>query len=191
MASTKRDEIFLSVLESLTSQDCQDHLEAAIRVLDVMAGNMKQELISDKNRQEALCNKILLMMINQNMAGRRLYAKFKLARQCKFELEPGVTRGLVMLLANTKNNMVREATAVYQAGVNGAVYCPQPYKRPLSLNLNSSLTMEELTVILMDFFRRMKDLYSTLDQTQSFSVFVNLTEVTVPDYGVTVLSRVR
>ena len=88
-----------------------------------------------------------------------------------------------MLLANIRNNMTKEATTVYQAGVKVAVYCPQPYRRPLILSLHSGLTMEEMSIILKDYLRRMKD--------QSQSIFINLVEVSVQNLEVTMLDRVR
>ena len=94
-----------------------------------------------------------------------------------------------MMLANTRNNMATEATIVYQAGIKLAVYSPQPHKRPLSLNLHTGLTLEEMSVILQDYLSRLKDLQSSTDQSQS--IFVNLLEVSVQTLEVKLLNRVR
>ena len=162
----KRDAIFLNVLEFLTSQDGSKHLETLIRLTEVMAGSMKVDSSPDKKKQEDIYNKIMMMMINACMPGNRVFAKYKLARECQFQMEDGVTRGLVMLLADKRNNMIKAASQVYETGIKWGVYWPQRNKRPLTLRLSSSLTLEEMSIIIQDYLRSCV-LYSILYYKES------------------------
>lgn len=152
-STSRRDAIFLSVLECLTSQGSNTDLETLIRMMEVIAGSMQVESSPDKKRQEQIYNKIMTMMINNSLPGTRIYTKYRLARTCHFQLDEGVARGLVMLLAHNRNNMIKAATQVYQAGIKWGVYCAQPHRRPFTLRLCSGLTLEEMTVIFQDFLR--------------------------------------
>ena len=143
----------------------------------------------DQVRPSRVSTNIVKMMINHSLDGRRLYAKYKLIRACKFNLEAGLTRGLVMMLANKRNNMIKEATQVYQAGVRWGTYCSQANDRPLILRLNSALTLEEMSVILQNFLRRLPSL-TELETDQTLTVYINMEEITVTDHGITVLNRV-
>ena len=115
--------------------------------------------------------------------------KFKLIRACEFNLDGGLTRGLVMSLASARNNMVREATLVYNAGVRWGIYCSQNPTRPFILRLNSALTLEEMSVILQTFLKKLPD-PTELEPDQTLTIYINMEEVTVPHYGVTILNRV-
>jgi len=156
--------------------------------MEVMAGSMKKDCSPDKKKHEEMYNKIMRMMINQCLPGSRVFAKYKLARECQFQLEDGVTRGLVMLLADKRNNMTKAASQVYKSGIKWGVYWPQPSKRPLTLRLASSLTLEEMSVIIQDYLRTIG---RNLQTDQSLTIFINLEEISVSDNsGVTVLNRV-
>ena len=191
LAVSRRDAILLSVLEWLIKQRQTDCVETLVAAMDVMAARMKENQDKQvKKRQEVVCSKIIKKMINEpSMDGRRLYAKYKLIRNCEFNLDGGMTRGLVMLLANKRNNMIREATQVYNAGVRWGIYCSQARNRPLTLRLNSALTLEEMSVILHTFLRRLPD-PTDLQNEQTLTIYINLEEITPPDYGITMLSRV-
>ena len=190
VAVTKRDAILLSVLELLIKPNHTDCVETLVGALDVMSANMKENQDPQlKKRQEVVCSKIVKMMINSGLDGRRLFAKYKLIRACEFNLDAGLTRGLVMMLANTRNNMVREASQVYNAGLRWGTYCSQSRTSPLILKLNSTLTLEEMSIILQTFLRRLPSL-NEFETDQTLTIYINLEEITVTDYGVTILNRV-
>ena len=191
VAVTKRDAILLSVLELLLKPDQTDSVETLVAALDVMAARMKDNQDRQtKKRQELVSTEIIKRMINHSMDGRRLYAKYKLLRACQFNLESGMTRGLVMVLANKRNNMLREAMQIYNAGVRWGIYCSQACKRPLTLRLNSTLTLEEMSVILHTFLRRLPTPSQLQSDQTPLTIYIKLEEIAGPDYGVTVLNRV-
>ena len=190
VAVSKRDAILLSVLELLVKPNQTDCVETLVAALDVMSGRMKENQDKQmKKRQEMVCSQIITMMINHSLDGRRLFAKFKLLRACEFNLEGGLTRGLVMSLASTRNNMLREASLVYNAGVRWGIYCSQTRTRPLILRLNSALTLEEMSVILQNFLRKLPA-PTELEADQNLTIYIYMEELTLPHYGVTVLNRV-
>ena len=189
VAVIKRDDILVSVLELLTRRQ-MDCVETLVAALDVMAPGMKENRDQQlKKRQEVVCTQIVKKMINHSLDGRRLFAKYKLIRACEFNLEAGLTRGLVMMLASKRTNMTKEATQVYNAGVRWGTYCSQEPTRPLTIKLNSALTLEEMSVILQTYLRKLPSI-TELEADQALTIFINLEEITVPDYGVTVLNRV-
>ena len=115
----KRDIILLSVLECLAETSVtQEALEVMVRVSEVMLGSVQAESdLALRRRQEAMSNVTLILMLNNNLPGPRLYRRYREVRTCGHELERPVVRGLVTLLAHHRNNMVREAAQVYNSGV--------------------------------------------------------------------------
>merc|ERR1719219_238837 len=95
-----------------------------------------------------------------------------------------------MMLANKRNNMLREAMQVYNAGVRWGIYCSQAVERPLTLRLNSALTLEEMSVILQTFLRRLPTPSQLQSDQTPLTIYFNMEEIAGPDYGVTVLNRV-
>ena len=70
-------------------------------------------------------------------------------------LPPQVSRGLVYSL--THSRLLPEATTVYRAAVRWGTYSRQTTtSRPLKLLLTSSLTTEEMCVIILAFLARLK-----------------------------------
>ena len=115
----KRDIILLSVLECLAETSVtKETLEVMVRVSEVMLGSVQAESdLALRRRQEAMSNVTLILMLNNNLPGPRLYRRYREVRSCGHELERPVVRGLVTLLAHHRNNMVREAAQVYNSGV--------------------------------------------------------------------------
>ena len=115
----KRDIILLSVLECLAETNVtQETLEVMVRASEVMLGSVQAESdLALRRRQEAMSNVTLILMLNNNLPGPRLYRRYREVRSCGHELERPVVRGLVTLLAHHRNNMVREAAQVYNSGV--------------------------------------------------------------------------
>ena len=115
----KRDIILLSVLECLAETSVtKETLEVMVRVSEVMLGSVQAESdLALRRRQEAMSNVTLILMLNNNLPGPRLYRRYREVRSCGHELERPVVRGLMTLLAHHRNNMVREAAQVYNSGV--------------------------------------------------------------------------
>ena len=115
----KRDIILLSVLECLAETSVtKETLEVMVRVSEVMLGSVQAESdLALRRRQEAMSNVTLILMLNNNLPGPRLYRRYREVRSCGHELERPVVRGLVTLLAHHRNNMIREAAQVYNSGV--------------------------------------------------------------------------
>ena len=115
----KRDTILLSVLECLAETNVTpETLEMMVRTSEVMLSSVQAESnLAVRRRQEAISNVTLILMLNNNLPGPRLYRRYREVRSCGHELERPVVRGLVTLLAHHRNNMVREAAQVYNSGV--------------------------------------------------------------------------
>ena len=116
-----------------------------------------------------------------------MYKRYTEVRGCSHELEKAVIRGLVTLLAHPRNNMVQEAMSVYISGVRWGVYSSQHVRRPLTIKLSSILTMEELAIIVKDFFLKLKKLK---DSNDSLNVYVKMEEISVPNCGVRLLNSI-
>ena len=185
----KRDIILLSVLECLavTNVDMET-LDIIIRTNEVMAASMKQETdVMVRRRHEVMSNVTFMLMLNENLPGARLYKRYAEVRGCSHELEKAVIRGLVTLLAHPRNNMIQEAMSVYISGVRWGVYSSQHVRRPLTLKLSSILTMEELGIIVNEFFMKIKKLKNVED---SFNIYVKIEEISVPNCGVRLLNSI-
>ena len=115
----KRDTILLSVLECLAETNVtSETLETMVRASEVMLSSVQAESnLAVRRRQEAMSNVTLILMLNNNLPGPRLFRRYREVRSCGHELERPVVRGLVTLLAHHRNNMVREAAQVYNSGV--------------------------------------------------------------------------
>ena len=185
----KRDIILLSVLECLAVTNVNiDILDIIIRINEVMTVNMKQETdVMVRRRHEVMSNVTFMLMLNENLSGSRLYKRYTEVRGCSHELEKAVIRGLVTLLAHPRNNMVQEAMSVYISGVRWGVYSSQHVRRPLTIKLSSILTMEELAIIVKDFFLKLKKLK---DSNDSLNVYVKMEEISVPNCGVRLLNSI-
>ena len=190
LAQEKRDLILLSVLEKLVMINMeQELLNIIIRISEVMFRTMEQETDAVlRRRHEALSNVIFMLMLNENLDGPRLYKRYVEVRRCRHNLEKVVIRGLVTLLAHHRNNMIKEATKVYLTGVKWGAYCNQQYRRPFTLKLTSVLTMEELFIIVNEFFTRMKK--DQIGQEASMTVFFKMEELSVPNCGVRHLNSI-
>ena len=136
-----------------------------------------------------MSNVTFILMLNSNLAGARLYKRYQEVRSCSHELEVAVMRGLVSLLASARNNMSREARQVYTSGVKWGAYTLQQPNRPFTLKLKSTLTLEEFSVIVTDFFAKIRRSNRALED--SMSVFIKIEEVSVPNCGVRLLNSVR
>ena len=187
----KRDLIMLSVLECLAESNVDtETLDIMIRINEVMTATMKQERNPMvRRRHEVMSNVTFILMLNSNLAGARLYKRYQEVRSCSHELEVAVMRGLVSLLASVRNNMSREARQVYTSGVKWGAYTLQQPNRPFTLKLKSTLTLEEFSVIVTDFFAKIKRSKRAVED--SMSVFIKIEEVSVPNCGVRLLNSVR
>lgn len=134
-----------------------------------------------------MSNVTFMLMLNENLPGARLYKRYAEVRGCSHELEKAVIRGLVTLLAHPRNNMIQEAMSVYISGVRWGVYSSQHVRRPLTLKLSSILTMEELGIIVNEFFMKIKKLKNVED---SFNIYVKIEEISVPNCGVRLLNSI-
>ena len=165
-----------------------DTLDIIVRVNEVMAVTMKQETdVMVRRRHEVMSNVTFMLMLNENLPGVRLYKRYSEVRGCSHELEKAVIRGLVTLLAHPRNNMIQEAMSVYISGVRWGVYSSQHVRRPLTLKLSSILTMEEMGIIVNEFFLKIKKLKNTED---SLNIYVKIEEISVPNCGVRLLNSI-
>ena len=115
----KRDIILLDVLECLAETDVsKETLDVMVRASEVMLQTFQSESnLAVRRRQESMSNVTLILMLNNNLPGLRLYRRYLEVRDCGHELERPVVRGLVSLLAHHRNNLAREAALVYNSGV--------------------------------------------------------------------------
>ena len=180
----KRNKIMTKVLEVLAAGNTDTAtVDIMIRISDVMVPGMKTETdVILRKRQEMMSNIVFQLMLNSNMVGSKLWSRYQMVRSCNHQLHKAETRGIVMMLAY--NRMLPQAKKVYQEAVKWGVYSLQALSRPLTLRLSSSMVLEEIYVIVVEFLDKLKS-------EESLNVFVKMEETSTPNTGIKHLNCVR
>ena len=138
-----------------------------------------------RRRQETMSNILFQKMLNMNLSGSRLWAVYKQVRSCNHQLDKDVNRGIVMMLAYGR--MLPQAITVYKSAIRWGVYSTQTLTRPLTLRLASSLAMEEIYVIVVEFLNRVEEEM----QKESLNIFVKMEETSTSNTTIKHLNCVR
>jgi len=180
----KRNNIMTKVLECLaTGNTDTSTVDVMIRVSDVMVLGMKAETdVLLRKRQEMMSNILFQLMLNTNMSGSRLWSRYQMVKSCNHQLHKAETRGIVMMLAYSR--MIPQAKKVYQEAVKWGVYSVQATSRPLTLRLRSSMVLEEVYIIVVEFLDKLK-------AGDSLNLFVKMEETSTPNTGIKHLNCVR
>merc|ERR1719153_667287 len=180
----KRNNIMTKVLEVLATGNTDTAtVEIMIRISDVMVPGMKTETdVLLRKRQEMMSNIVFQLMLNTNMSGSKLWSRYQMVKSCNHQLRKAETRGIVMMLAY--NRMLPQAKMVYQEAVKWGIYSLQALSRPLTLRLSSSMVLEEIFVIVVEFLDKLK-------AGESLNIFVKMEETSTPNTGIKHLNCVR
>lgn len=183
----KRNHIMTKVLECLATGNTDEAtVDMMIRVSDVMVLGMRTETdVVLRKRQEVMSNILFQLMLNINMLGSRLWSRYQMVRSCNHQLHKPETRGIVMMLAY--NRMLPQAKKVYQEAVKWGVYSSQALSRPLTLRLTSSMLLEEIHVIVVEFLEKLESKHIQ----ESLNIFVKMEETSTPNTGIKHLNCVR
>ena len=183
----KRNHIMTKVLECLATGNTDEAtVDMMIRVSDVMVLGMRTETdVVLRKRQEVMSNILFQLMLNINMLGSRLWSRYQMVRSCNHQLHKPETRGIVMMLAY--NRMLPQAKKVYQEAVKWGVYSSQALSRPLTLRLTSSMLLEEIYVIVVEFLEKLESKHVQ----ESLNIFVKMEETSTPNTGIKHLNCVR
>eukprot|EP00092_Neocalanus_flemingeri_P037010 GFUD01040293.1.p1 GENE.GFUD01040293.1~~GFUD01040293.1.p1 ORF type:complete len:1163 (+),score=378.45 GFUD01040293.1:55-3489(+) len=183
----KRNTILTSVLECLAAGNTDTAVvDIMIRVSDLMTLSMRRESnVVTRRREEVMSNTLFQLMLNMNLSGSRLWSRYQLVKSCNHQLDKVVTRGIVMMLSY--RHMMPQATVVYKSAVKWGVYSTQATSRPFTLRLTSSMVVEEIFVIVIEFLSRV----DAEHLKESLNVFVKMEETSTTNCAIKHLNCVR
>ena len=132
-----------------------------------------------------ITNITIQLMLNENLPGSRLWSQYEVVRKCKHQLHKAETRGIVIMLAYSR--LIPQALKVYQTAVMWGIYSAQANSRPFTLRLMSSLALEEVYIIVVEFLSRIEREAAT----ESMNIFLKMEATSTPNTGIKQLNCIR